>query len=246
MTAPIRVRGRSRHARQAPRIPSAPRKDFASALSERLGAACDHIRTVGLVLATLLIFPSFAVCPSAQAEPPAGAEVSPPAAQSSREARLARGAMAKFRFAAGRPATPEAAFIIDGVPRSLSEFRGRMVLLNVWASWCQPCRTEMPALSRLGTRLAADGLVIVAVSIDKNLADAERFLSALGLRDLPLYHDPSSTSLKKLGAVGVPTSILIDRQGREIGRLRGSAAWDSDEAILLIRGALHDEQERDR
>ena len=147
--------------------------------------------------------------------------------------------MSRFRFADGASPVRDATFGTDAGPSfSLSALRGRTVLLNVWASWCPPCREEMPSLAALGRRLAGEGLSIVAVSIDKQPADARRFLEQLSIRDLAVYFDPGARAAESLDAGGVPVSILLDAEGREIGRLRGAADWTSDEAILLVRAAL--------
>jgi thiol-disulfide isomerase/thioredoxin len=154
-------------------------------------------------------------------------------------ARLAVGPMAKFRFADVARPLPELRLVsIDGSRRSLADWQGRTVLLNVWASWCAPCRDEMPALQRLQTALAGDGLVVVTLSVDKAPADAARFLADLGLTALPLLVDPEREALAALSVSGAPTSILLDPFGRELGRVAGAVDWASPEAMLLVKAMI--------
>ena len=131
----------------------------------------------------------------------------------------------------------------DGRPVRLADFRGQSVLLNLWATWCIPCRKEMPALDRLQGRINGKDFAVVAVNIDTgDPAKPHRFLSDVGIKNLAYYDDPSTNvfqELKRVGrAVGLPTSILIDRTGCEIGYLAGPAEWSSEEAITLIQAAL--------
>src|SRR5436853_7092474 len=131
----------------------------------------------------------------------------------------------------------------EGKPVRLADFRGQSVLLNLWATWCVPCRKEMPALDRLQGRIDGKDLAIVAINIDTgDPAKPHRFLSEAGIKNLAYYEDPSTNvfqELKRVGrAVGLPTSILIDGAGCEIGYLSGPAEWSSEEAIALVRSAL--------
>jgi thiol-disulfide isomerase/thioredoxin len=131
----------------------------------------------------------------------------------------------------------------EGKPVRLADFHGRSVLLNLWATWCVPCRKEMPALDRLQGEINAKEFAIVAVNIDTgDPAKPHRYLSEVGIKNLAYYDDPSTNvfqELKRVGrAVGLPTSILIDRAGCEIGYLAGPAEWSSEEAITLVRSAL--------
>ncbi|MEW5964081.1 MAG: TlpA disulfide reductase family protein [Pseudomonadota bacterium] len=154
-------------------------------------------------------------------------------------ARLAVGRIAKFRFADVPRSLPELRVSsIDGTARRLDDWRGRMMLLNVWASWCAPCREEMPALQGLQEALAADGLVVVTLSFDKTPADAARFLADLGLASLPLLVDPGREALEALSVEGAPTSILVDPSGRELGRIAGAVDWASPEAMLLVKAMI--------
>lgn len=127
----------------------------------------------------------------------------------------------------------------QGRKRTLAEFRGKLVLLNVWATWCLPCREEMPALERLQQRLAGPGFEVVALSIDGGGASAVRsFFAEIDVRKLAIYVDTTSQALGKLRIVGLPTTLLIDRSGREIGRVVGPAQWDSPEVVKVIERYL--------
>src|SRR5262245_4430329 len=134
---------------------------------------------------------------------------------------------------------PVAAIKFDdaqGQSRNLADFKGKVVLLNIWATWCGPCRKEMPALDRLQAALAGPDFEIVALSIDRGGMDAARkFFADIGIRTLAMYLDSSGQALRQLGAVGLPTTLLIERDGREIGRLIGPAEWDSPETIEFVR-----------
>lgn len=126
----------------------------------------------------------------------------------------------------------------DGTGRtySLAEFRGRVVLLNIWATWCAPCREEMPALDRLQAKLGGADFEVVALSIDRQGTEAVRkFFADVGVKSLQIYIDPSAQAMSKVGAVGVPMTLLIDRDGREIGRRAGPAKWDTAQSIEDLR-----------
>ena len=117
----------------------------------------------------------------------------------------------------------------------LSSFAGKFVLLNLWATWCTPCRREMPTLDRLQAVLGGPGFEVVALSIDRQGLDAVApFYAALDLNNLAMYADPSAASQRALHVFGIPTTLLIDRQGREIARLVGPATWDSPAIIQFI------------
>ena len=145
-----------------------------------------------------------------------------------------------FRTHASPRTIPEVAFEdSEGRQRTLAEFRGKVVLLNVWATWCTPCREEMPALDRLQQKLGGPGFQVLALSIDAGGTPAvKRFYDEIGIRALAIYVDPATRATASLAIVGVPTTLLIDRQGREIGRRTGPAEWDGPEAVRMIAGYL--------
>lgn len=182
---------------------------------------------------------SCADAPSARA--PAAEGAVSPSRRTLRLDRLAQGSMAKLRVADKQPLLPDVALTTaDGGTRRLSDLRGRTLILHFWASWCAPCQTEIPEIARLEARLHDDTFALLAVSLDKSPAETQRFLASLGVASLPLARDPDGTSAAALGARGLPTSILIDPEGREIGRIEGSADWMSDDAILLLMAVLED------
>jgi thiol-disulfide isomerase/thioredoxin len=124
----------------------------------------------------------------------------------------------------------------DGAAMTLADFHGRIVLLNVWATWCVPCRKEMPALDRLQEKLEAADFAIVPLSIDHRGRDAvERFYRELGLTSLRIYLDPSGDAPSAINAFGMPTTLLIDRKGQELGRVIGAAQWDDAAMVSRIK-----------
>lgn len=155
-------------------------------------------------------------------------------------AGLNTGQMANFVIHKTPRDVPDLTFV-DGAdqPKSLADWSGQVVLLNLWATWCGPCRHEMPSLDRLEAALGGNGFEVVALSIDKGgLERPRKFLEDIKVEKLKLYLDPTSKAAVKLRAVGMPTTLLLGPDGKELGRLVGPAEWDSDEAKALIRAAL--------
>lgn len=127
----------------------------------------------------------------------------------------------------------------SGAPKTLKDFHGKTVLLNLWATWCAPCREEMPSLDRLQQELGSDTFEVVALAVDRTGVEAARkFLDGIDVKSLRLYADPTTRSGSALKAIGMPTTILIDAEGREVGRLPGPAEWDSADAKALIAETL--------
>jgi thiol-disulfide isomerase/thioredoxin len=159
-------------------------------------------------------------------------------------APLARGEVAAIKVAKSGLQVPSLAFQdAAGKPLSLENWRGRTVLLNLWATWCVPCRTEMPALDALQQRLGGPGFEVVAVNIDTRDPDKPKtWLKEVGIEKLAYYADPTAKTfqdLKQIGrAFGMPTTLLLDPQGCEIGTIAGPAEWASDDAIKLIQAAI--------
>lgn len=134
-------------------------------------------------------------------------------------------------------AVPELKFV-DGSERSvsLSDFKGRPVLLNVWATWCLPCRQEMPSLDRLQAKFDPSKFLVLALSIDRaGLPAVKKFYAGLGLKSLGIYVDASGAALRQLGLIGIPGTLLIDPSGQEIGRKLGPGEWDSADVVALLR-----------
>ena len=159
-------------------------------------------------------------------------------------APLARGEVAAVNVAKSPLKVPDLAFQdASGKPLSLANWRGRTVLLNLWATWCVPCRKEMPALDALQQKLGGPDFQVVAVNIDTRDPDKPKaFLKELGIDKLAYYTDPTAKTFQDLKAIGrafgMPTTLLVDRQGCEIGTIAGPAEWASDDAIKLIQAAL--------
>ena len=132
---------------------------------------------------------------------------------------------------------PGTAFADDtGRSVSLADFRGRVVLVNLWATWCQPCIREMPALDRLAAAMKGTDFAVVLISQDRGGAHVVGpFLQQLGLKVLQTYLDPKSAVGQAFAVRGLPTSILIDRDGTELGRLEGAEEWDGAAAQALLR-----------
>ena len=159
-------------------------------------------------------------------------------------APLAQGEVAALTMAAAPLQLPDLAFEdADGKPKKLSDWRGRTVLVNLWATWCVPCRKEMPALENLQTKLGGPDFEVVAVNIDTRDPDKPKnFLKDANLTRLGYFTDQKAKvfqDLKAAGrALGMPTSVLVDSQGCEIATIAGPAEWASDDAIKLIRAAM--------
>jgi thiol-disulfide isomerase/thioredoxin len=159
-------------------------------------------------------------------------------------APLAHGEVAALTMASAPLRLPDLSFEdAQGKPKKLSDWRGRTVLLNLWATWCVPCRKEMPALESLQTRLGGPDFEVVAVNIDtRDPQKPKNFLKEANLNRLGYFTDQNAKifqDLKGIGrALGMPTSVLVDPQGCEIGTIAGPAEWGSDDAVKLISAAM--------
>jgi thiol-disulfide isomerase/thioredoxin len=168
----------------------------------------------------------------------------PAVALSEKLAPLAHGEVAGLTMATTPLKLPDLAFDdADGKPKKLSDWRGRIVLVNLWATWCVPCRREMPALDALQTKLGGPDFEVVAVNIDtRDPEKPKNFLKEANLTRLGYFTDQKAKvfqDLKSIGrALGMPTSVLVDGQGCEIATIAGPAEWASDDAIKLISAAL--------
>jgi len=127
----------------------------------------------------------------------------------------------------------------DGQQVGLNAFKGKVVVLDYWATWCAPCRVEFPRLDRLQERLGDKGLAVVAVSLDRGGRVAvDRFYDEMHVAHLAKFVDPTSASARALGLRGLPTTLVIDRQGREVARIEGMAAWDGPEIGKILEALL--------
>lgn len=175
----------------------------------------------------------------------ADAACSDSAARSEALDQHAGGQMAAFRVADDPASMAAVAFQTpDGEPKTIADFGGRVILLNLWATWCGPCREEMPALEYLNENLGGDDFQVLPVSLDTtNTPDGPRdFYDEIGLTGLELYIDPSTrllSDLRNLGITpGLPTSILLNEEGCIMGVLQGPANWGTPDAIGLISAAI--------
>jgi thiol-disulfide isomerase/thioredoxin len=157
---------------------------------------------------------------------------------------LAHGEVAALTMATTPLRLPDLAFEdAEGKPKKLSDWRGRTVLVNLWATWCVPCRREMPALDRLQTKLGGPNFQVVAINIDtRDPEKPKNFLKEANLTGLRYFSDQNAKvfqDLKAIGrALGMPTSVLVDPQGCEIATIAGPAEWASEDAIKLVTAAL--------
>ncbi|KIZ39089.1 MULTISPECIES: TlpA disulfide reductase family protein [Rhodopseudomonas] len=168
----------------------------------------------------------------------------PAVALAKKLAPLAQGEVAALTMAATPLKLPDLAFQNDsGQTKKLSDWRGKTVLVNLWATWCVPCRKEMPALDNLQAKLGSPNFEVVAINIDtRDPAKPKAFLADEKLTRLSYFHDTSAKvfqELKSVGrALGMPTSVLVDGKGCEIATIAGPAEWDSADATRLISAAV--------
>jgi thiol-disulfide isomerase/thioredoxin len=152
---------------------------------------------------------------------------------------LLTGSLSKFVLAKEPKPLPELAFA-DGEdkPLTLGDYKGKTVLLNFWATWCAPCVKEMPSLDKLQAELGKDKFVVLPLSLDgPSKPKVAPFYADKKLANLGIYFDKGKKVMGALDISVLPTSVLIDAQGREIGRLEGEADWDKPEALALMRAA---------
>lgn len=167
-------------------------------------------------------------------------ESSTPAVGASGDSSFKLGEMAAFVTKKPPEPLPDITFEdASGKELHLSSFKGKTILLNLWATWCAPCRAEMPALNALQKDLGSDKFEVVALSLDRGGYEASRkFLDDLKASDIKLYADPTAKQGMALKLIGMPTTILINKDGQEVGRIAGEAKWDSDDAKKLIKNAI--------
>jgi thiol-disulfide isomerase/thioredoxin len=199
--------------------------------------------TAALVAVTLAVAAVYGIAGFAR-NPAAAAECRAASDTAKRLAPLARGEVAAITVTERPASIPALAFRdASGAERSLADWRGRTVLLNLWATWCVPCRKEMPALDALQGKLGGPDFEVVAVNIDTRDADKPKtWLKETGVTRLAYYADPRAKVFQDLKAVGrafgMPTTLLIDPQGCELGYLAGPAEWASEDAVRLVEAAL--------
>jgi thiol-disulfide isomerase/thioredoxin len=154
--------------------------------------------------------------------------------------KLNTGHMAAFVYKPQPAELPALKFVdAKGQDKSLKDWQGKVVLLNLWATWCAPCRKEMPDLDKLQAEMGSNTFEVVALGVDRGgVKAAEKFLEQVGTKKLALYVDPTAKMANELRVIGLPATLLIDGQGREIGRLLGPADWASEDAKKLIKSVM--------
>jgi len=159
-----------------------------------------------------------------------------PESSENRAAPPLAGSMKKFSPTGGAGPAPHSVLLgPHGQRASIDEFKGRIVLVNFWATWCAPCIREMPSLVRLQTARGGKDFTVIALSQDfTGWKAVAPFLARHDLSALPVYVDEKTAIARELGIQGLPTSVLLDREGRELGRLPGDADWDTPEALAVV------------
>jgi thiol-disulfide isomerase/thioredoxin len=199
---------------------------------------------IGLVSAVALSAVVYGIVHGARKERSASTDCPVSATLAPALASLARGQVAAMQIQTPPKPFPNVSFEgPDGAPRTASDFRGKTILMNLWATWCVPCRQEMPALDKLQAELGGPRFEVVAVDVDTARLERRRlFLQQAGIKSLAFFADPSAQILRGLReagpVVGLPTSFLLGPDGCELGAMLGPAAWASADATALIGSAL--------
>ena len=200
--------------------------------SKAAGMAIAGALAVGTIVGAGLLYANRdAIFKAAPPQPPAKSDL----------ARFARGSLARLETPAAIPVAPDYVFKTrDGADARFADFRGRVVVVNLWAMWCAPCRTEMPTLARLDEAYPDETLVVLPINVDATedgLADARSFIDVH--EPLPLYSDMKFQLPFELPGEGkMPQTVLLDRQGRIRAHFSGEADWASPEARALIDALL--------
>lgn len=136
--------------------------------------------------------------------------------------------------------TPDLPFVDEtGAERSLKEFHGKVILLNFWATWCAPCREEMPSLDRLQAEMGGARFQVVTLATGRNpLPKIQKFFEEAGVTRLPMFKDEKQSIARAMGIAGLPVTVIIDAEGREVARLIGGAEWDAPEAKAILQAII--------
>ena len=158
------------------------------------------------------------------------------AAEAARE-----GTMKKLIFSEAKSVSGETFTDPSGSTYALADFQGKHVLVNFWATWCAPCRKEMPMLSELQANLGGDTFEVVTIATGRNPQPAiDRFFDEIGVENLQKYLDPRSSLARDMGVLGLPITLILDPDGNEIARMRGDAEWNSESAYAVLEALLSD------
>jgi thiol-disulfide isomerase/thioredoxin len=161
-------------------------------------------------------------------------------ADMSRIADLRDGDMKKLNFHAEPQPVSQIPFTRqDGTTGTLADYQGKHIVLNFWATWCAPCRKEMPMLSELQSELGSDAFEVVTLATGRNAPPAmKKFFDEIGVDNLPLHRDPQSAIAREMGVFGLPITVILTPDGQEIARLQGDAHWNSDSAKAILRALI--------
>jgi thiol-disulfide isomerase/thioredoxin len=153
---------------------------------------------------------------------------------------LREGGMKKLNFHAEPKPVPEVVLVDEkGFDRGLSEYLGQWVVLNFWATWCPPCRHEMPSLDRLQAEFGGDEFAVVTVATGRNSPQGiDRLFEELGIAQLPKWRDADSALARRMGVMGLPVTVILNPEGQEIARMQGDAEWDGDSARAIVAALM--------
>ncbi len=182
-----------------------------------------------------LIFPALLYAALATLANPASADIA--AAEALRE-----GDMTKLIFSSTPKSAGQTPFTDpDGGEHLLSDYEGQVVLVNFWATWCAPCRKEMPTLEALQVELGGDDFQVVTIATGRNkVAGINRFFEEASVSHLPVFLDPKSTLAREMLVLGLPISVVLNREGQEVARLKGDADWASESAFAIFRELMNE------
>lgn len=214
-----------------------PRKDDSGETPRGPGAI---MYIAGMALAAIAGFAvaEFAITPGERIAPsPSGEAAGTPDTNRAAQAATGEAGLDKLKVHDQPREVPAFSFIDgDGETRTLADWSGKLRLVNIWATWCAPCKEEMPALSRLEDKLGGAAFAVLPVSVDRGgIAKPRGFLEDIGAENLPVLLDETARLNFKLDVPGLPATLIIDAQGREIARMIGPAEWDSPEAVARLR-----------
>ena len=153
---------------------------------------------------------------------------------------LREGDMKKLVFQSEPKAVSDQGYLReDGSDGELADYRGKYILLNFWATWCGPCRTEMPMLAQLQSDLAGDQFEVVTLATGRNSPAAmKRFFEEIEVDNLPLHRDPKANIGREMGVFSMPVTVIVDPDGNEIARMQGEADWSSENAKAILRAVM--------